>query len=145
MNRRRPAGQTLVETVLVLAIAAFFVQAGVFSWKQLVPKYRLQSAVWQVRTCLNQARFKSAWSGKTVRVRFIPGGYRLETYEDETKSWILDRAGSVEGAEIQANNSPTFTPQGTVANLASITVANVRGTYKITVAISGRIKAVKTG
>lgn len=145
MNRRRPAGQTLVETVLVLALAGFLVQAGAFSWKQLVPKYRLQSAVWEVRTCLNQARFKSVWAGKPVRVRFVPGGYRLETYEEGTKSWRLERAGLVAGAEIQANNAPTFYPQGTVANLASIIVANSRGAYKITIAISGRIKAVKTG
>ncbi len=145
MNRSRPAGQTLVETVLVLALAGFLIQAGAFSWKQFVPKYRLQSAVWEVRTCLNQARFKSVWTGKAARVRFVPGGYRLEIYEEEAKSWRLDRAGNLDGATIQANNAPTFYPQGTVANMASIVVANSRGSYKITIAISGRVKAVKTG
>ncbi len=144
MNKRGPAGQTLVETVLVLALAGFLVQAGAFSWKQIVPKYRLQSAVWEVRTCLNEARFKAVWTGKAARARFVPGGYRLETYEEGAKSWRLLRAGLVEGAEIRANNSPTFYPQGTVANLATIIVSNVRGEYKITIAISGRIKAVKT-
>lgn len=145
MNRRRPAGQTLIETVLVLALAGFVVQAGAFSWKRLEPKYRLQSAVWEVRTCLNEARFKSIWIGQPARVRFVSHGYRLEIYEEGTKSWRLQRAGVVDGAEIQANNAPTFYPQGTVANLASIIVSNSRGSYKITIAISGRIKAVKTG
>ena len=36
-------------------------------------------------------------------------------------------------------------PQGTVSDLASITVANARGSYRITVAITGRIRTVRTG
>jgi Tfp pilus assembly protein FimT len=139
-------GFTLVETVLAMALAAFFAYAGAISLGRFVPKLRLQTAVWEVESSLNQARFKAAWKGTPARVRFgEPSRYALEVYDGEADAWRLERAGVLEGVVVDANNAPVFHPQGTVSNLASITVSNSRGSYKITVAISGRIKAVKTG
>ncbi len=144
-GHNRPCGQTLIETILVLALAGFIIQAGAFSWNRLAPKYRLQSAVWEAHTALNQARFKAAWEGAPVRVRFEPHGYALERYDMSAKVWRLSRSGLLEGVDIAANNAPTFYPEGTVSDLATILVSNVRGGYKLTIAISGRIKVAKVG
>jgi prepilin-type N-terminal cleavage/methylation domain-containing protein len=139
-------GFTLLETVLAIALAAFFAYAGSISFSRLVPKFRLQGAVWEVESSLNQARFKAAWKGAPVRVRFGESSrYALEVYDGETDAWRLDRAAALEGVMVAANNAPVFHPQGTVSNLATITLSNSSGSYKITIAISGRIKAVKTG
>lgn len=46
----------------------------------------------------------------------------------------------LEGVNVEANNSPLFHPEGTVSNLASIYVFNSWGKYRITIAITGRIK-----
>ena len=139
----RRSGYTLVEAVLVLTLAGFVVQAGAFSWNKLAPKYRLQSAVWEVHTALNQARFKAIWESAPVRVRFAPHSYALERYDEATKSWRLSRSTALEGVDIASNNAPTFHPEGTVSDLATIIVSNVRGSYKLTIAISGRIKVAK--
>jgi len=136
-------GYTLVETAMVLALAGFIIQAGAFSWRRLEPKFRLQSGVWKVHTALNQARFRAIWTGTAVRVRFVPGGYRVETYDGESEAWRLRSAGIFEGVDVRANNTPAFHPEGTVSSLASIALSNSRGAYKITIAITGRIKVAK--
>lgn len=138
-------GFTLVETVLALGLAGFLVYGAVLSFKGFVPKFRLETGVWQVRSVLNEARFGAAWTGVPRRVRFGASGYTLEAYDEGLKSWRMVRAARLEGVEISANNDPAFYPEGTVANLATIEVANARGAYRITVAISGRVKVAKAG
>ncbi len=139
----RRNGFTLLETVIAMALAAFFVHAGSISIGRLVAKLRLQRAVWEIGSSLNQARFRSVWEGAPVRVRFEGARYRLEIYEAGAEGWRLDRAGLLEGVTVEANNSPAFYPEGTVSNLATIVVSNPTGSYKITIAISGRIKAAR--
>ena len=138
-------GFTLVETVMVLALAGLLVYGGAVTFRGFVPKLRLEAGVWEVRSSLNQARFRAVWRGTPFRVRFVPRGYRLEAYDEEAGAWRLDRAGAFEGVAVEANNNPAFYPQGTVSNLATITVRNSRGAYRITVAISGRVKTVRVG
>jgi len=139
----RSRGYTLVETVMVLALAGLLVYGGAVTFRGFMPKLRLQAAVWAVRSVLNEARFKAIWRGEPFRVRFLPGGYRLEAYKGEAGTWRLDRSGVFEGVAVHSTNDPAFHPEGTVSNLATVTVSNSRGEYRITVAISGRIKTVK--
>lgn len=136
-------GFSLIEGLLVLALASIVIFAAPPSFFSIYPKYRLQKAVWEVQTCLNQARFKSIFEGTPVRVRFSTFAYFLEYYDEAEKRWLTKEKDFLEGVKLIANNSPTFHPTGTVSNLASILISNTRGTYKITIAISGRIKAAK--
>jgi type II secretion system protein H len=133
-------GFTLLEVLAVLAAAAVLVYGASSAFLNLAPKYRLKKAAWEIQTRLNYARYKSIVEGRPVRVRFEPTGYAVEKYDDSQKTWQPDVRGSIEGVQIAANNSPTFHPLGTVSNLATITVSNSWGTYRITLAISGRIR-----
>jgi hypothetical protein len=92
---------------------------------------------------LNYARYKAIFEGIKIRVRFNAAGYAIEKYSDEQKEWKQERKYSLQGVTLQANNNPVFHPSGTVSNLASITISNSSGTYRITLAISGRIKTMK--
>lgn len=130
---------------MAASLFALLVYAGSLSFLKLIPKFRLQTALWEVTTCLNQARFKAIWQGKAYRVSFAASGYALDWYDEEHKAWKADRSALLTGVEIQANNAPVFHPGGTVSDLATITVKNSRGSYKITIAISGRIKTTKLG
>jgi Tfp pilus assembly protein FimT len=138
-------GFTLVETVLAIALAGFLIYGGSVSFKQLIPKFQLQTGLWEVQSSLNQARFKSAWKGRRYRVRFEGPVCALEAYDEGSQTWRLDRIARLEGVEVRANNNPTFYPEGTVSDLATITVSNARGSYKITVAITGRVRAKRVG
>jgi prepilin-type N-terminal cleavage/methylation domain-containing protein len=136
-------GFTLVEAVIVLALVSLLILVGSGSISGLAPRYQLQRAVWEVRARLNQARIRSVWEGISVRVRLSSGAIALEQYDEGGKTWRTVQTEFLEGVRIEANNSPIFHPTGTVTGLATILVSNSRGAYRITLAISGRIKVVK--
>ncbi len=144
MADRRP-GFTLIEALLALALAGFFAFAAVSSVGRLGHRLRLRSGVWEVTAGLNQARFSAIFSGTPVRVRFAAPGLVLERFDESAGAWRASRAVVLPGVVARANNAPVFHPQGTVSGLATITVGNVSGEYRITVAITGRIRTVRTG
>jgi prepilin-type N-terminal cleavage/methylation domain-containing protein len=136
-------GFSLPEVVIVIALLGIIIGAGAGSVQGLAPKYHLEKAVWEARARLSQARINSIWEGVPYRVRFAAEGYFLEIYDEPTKTWVIRRSGPLEGVSIDANNTPIFHPTGTVSNLATILLSNSRGRYKITLAISGRVKISK--
>ena len=142
---RKPEGFTLVEIVLALTLAGLFIYGATYSFQRLVPKFQLQSGIWEVTSGLNQARFRAIMSGEPVRVRFVPAGFVFERYDEAAKIWRTARTASLPGVAVRANNNPVFHPQGTVSDLASIYVSNSRGAYRVTIAITGRIRAMRVG
>jgi prepilin-type N-terminal cleavage/methylation domain-containing protein len=136
-------GFSLTETIISLSILALIAVAVSASFLNKAPRYRLQSAVREIHSRLNYARYKAIFKGIKVRVKFDAASYTIEKYSEEQKEWKQERKYSLQGVTLQANNSPVFHPSGMVSNLASITVSNSSGTYRITLAISGRIKTMK--
>ncbi|MGB8952671.1 MAG: hypothetical protein WCC06_08395 [Candidatus Aminicenantales bacterium] len=136
-------GFSLIEAVVSLFILAGLIYIASVSLLDLAPKYRLESAVWKVNTALNHARYKSIFNGVSVRTKFSSAGYEFEKYDDAQKEWKRDEWHLLEGVRIEANNCPIFHPEGTVSNMASIMVSNAWGRYKISLAISGRIKITR--
>jgi len=140
----RTDGFTLIESLVALAICSLVVMAGSTAFSGLSNRLRLERAAWGVRACLSQARVKSIWEGIPVRAHFNSTGYDLEEFDELTKSWRIGEREKLDGVLIEANNNPVFHPTGTVSNLATILVSNSRGSYRITLAISGRIKTIRT-
>lgn len=136
-------GFTLVEIIVALAILAILISLAYVPLMNLVDKYRLEKAVGEVRAALNTGRAKAILDGLNYRVRFAANRCEIEKYDEDAKAWIIEAAAGFEGAAVEANNNPVFTPEGTVTNLATIRVANRRGGYKLTLAITGRIKIVR--
>jgi type II secretion system protein H len=139
------AGFTLVETVLVLALVGLLVLGGAHAVGAMLPRIHLRSGTWEVTSGLNQARFRAIMSGEPVRVRFGATGFLLERRDDGEATWTPLRATRVEGVTVRANNAPVFHPQGTVSDLATVTVSNAKGSYRITIAITGRIRTSRVG
>jgi prepilin-type N-terminal cleavage/methylation domain-containing protein len=139
-NRKK--GFSLVEALIATFILAIILSLASTSFLNLAPKYRLKSAVREINSRLNYARYKSIFEGVKVRIKFDQRGYAIEIYDEEKNEWRREREYFLDGVTLQANNSPTFHPVGTVSNLASIYITNSWGKYKITLAISGRIKVV---
>ena len=140
--RRR--GFTLIETALALALGALLICGSAVAVHRLLPKLQLQAGIWQVTAGLNQARFQAILSGGSCRVRFAAPGFVQERYDETAGAWRPARSVPLPGVVVQANNAPIFHPQGTVSDMATIVVSNARGSYRITVAITGRIRTVRT-
>jgi len=138
-------GFTLIEVLIALALAGLFLGAGAYSLHRIGPGLHLRAGIWEVTSGLGQARFRAIMSGEPVRVRFFPSGFVLERFDEMAGVWRPARTAVLSGVTVRANNAPVFHPQGTVSGLATVTVANARGSYRITVAITGRIKTVKIG
>ncbi len=136
-------GFSLLEIVISLFLLSFLIVLASTSFLNLAPKYKLKKAVWEINSRLNYARFKAIFEGRSIRIKFGRESYAIEKYDEQKKIWQLEEKSYLEGVSIQANNSPTFHPQGTVSNLASISISNSWGRYRITLAITGRIKILK--
>lgn len=144
-TKRSPArrGFTLFEAVIVMSLLGMLIYLGTGSLLTLIPKYKLESAMWDIRSTLNAARYMAVFECTSVRVRFSESQWEMEKYDHGRKAWISCRKRAVDGVRIEANNTPLFTAQGTVSGLATITIANRWGAYKITMAISGRVKTTR--
>lgn len=138
-------GFTLVEAVLALGLAGLVALGAAQAIGGLGPRIRLRAGTWEVTSGLGQARFRAIMGGEPVRARFLPGGFVLETRDEATGAWTLRRSVGLEGVSVRANNAPVFHPQGTVSGLATITVSNAKGSYRITIAITGRIRTIRIG
>ena len=135
-------GQSLIETLIMISILAVLLYIGAASFHGLEPKFRLQAAAWEIVSRLNQARFRAIRDGAPVRVKFADRRYRLEAWDEETAAWKLVDGSALAGVALKANNAPVFYPEGTVSNLATILVSNSGGGYRITLAMTGRVKVV---
>jgi len=136
-------GFTLIETSIALAVTAMLIYLAGTTLQNLIPKYKLEKSVWEVGSALNAARAKALYKGVSHRVKFGPGLMAVESYDPARKAWVLEERHIAEGVSIEANNAPVFGADGAVSGLATILVSNRWGTYKITLAITGRIKTTK--
>lgn len=134
-------GFTLIEAVISIAIASLFLVSASAGISSLESKYQLLSGVWEVEARLNSGRFRAAAKGESVRVRFSSTAVFLERRREDPEAWIPFESHVIPGVFVQSNAAPVFLPQGTVAPLATIQVWNRSGRYRITLAITGRIKA----
>jgi len=139
--RARYRGATLIETLLVLGLMAILFLAGSASVSRSAGLYDLERGVWEIRSLLSQTRIRSIWEGVSTRLRLGRLGYFMDRYDDEAKAWRVVESGAWERITVDANNSPVYHPTGAVTGMATIIVSNARGAYRITLAITGRIKA----
>jgi Tfp pilus assembly protein FimT len=135
-------GFSLLEALVSLFLLGLVTATASRSLQRSTPRYRLLRAVREVHSAMNSARYRAIFKGFRVRVRFNERGYVVEDFDPSEGEWKNRPSVRLEGVTVEANNAPVFHPLGTVSNLASIYIWNGRGRYRITIAISGRIKAV---
>lgn len=143
MNEICRPGFTLIEAAVALALAGTLAFMGAGSLLSLAPKYRLEAAVWAARAALNRARYRALHEGVSYRVRILEDGLALDRHDPDAGTWVQASRSLCEGVRLSANNTPIFTPLGSVTGLATITVGNGWGAYRLTLAITGRIKTAR--
>jgi prepilin-type N-terminal cleavage/methylation domain-containing protein len=140
MTVRKDKGFTLTELIISLSLLGVLVAMMAVSYLHQSPKYRLKKVVWEIHSRLNYARYKSITKGEKYKISFEDNAYTIEKFNESQGQWKRDLWNLCEGVLIESTNSPIFHPKGTVSNLASIMISNSWGKYKISIAISGRIK-----
>jgi len=142
ISGNRP-GFSLMEALITISLLSMLTVLGSLSFQHAAPRIRLHNAAWEVNARLNWARYKAIYSGEKIKMVLEPDRYTVFAFDTVQNSWLPIQTHILEGVVVSANNSPIFHPGGTVSNLATIVIGNSAGGYKITLAISGRIKLTK--
>lgn len=140
---KKSNGVSLFEALVCIFILSIMIGLSSATFLNVSPKYKLKNAVWEIHSRLNYARYRAVFDGEKVRMRFESPFYVIEKFDTDQKVWTQTLQNFLEGVTVAANNSPIFHPSGTVSNLASIDVSNSWGKYRITIAITGRIKVTQ--
>lgn len=141
--KHRPWGFSLTEVMIGVFIIGLITTFASYAMLQSSPRYQLRQSTWAIQMKLNQARYLAIFKNIPHRCVFKKGALFLEKKDQASGNWVPISYQELPGVTAEANNTPTFHPQGTVSNLASILVYNSAGSFKITIAISGRIKTLK--
>lgn len=136
-------GFSLLEAILVMAILSLSALLVWPSISKVRARYELEMAVWEVHTRMNYLKYRALHDGASYRLQILKQGYAVEIYDKDAAKWQQVEKVLLSGVYLEANNSPAFHPEGTVSGLATITIANRSGTYRLSLAISGRIKVTR--
>ena len=140
-------GYTLVELVVVLAVAAVATALAYPALSGMRRGQELEKAATQMAQCLRLSQWRSVVCGRRVRVvpRQEPGGgWLLRVEREEGADWVPDGEGpAVPRGVILAVAGPAekvFNPDGT-CSLGSFTMRGAGGVYRCTLApATGRVR-----
>jgi len=136
-------GFTLIENLVMVSVLGFLLILAIPFQARVRSRYNLEMAVWQIHSEINHLKYKAVKDLVPYRFCIFSRGYVIEKYNNASSEWKKVDQKILSGIWLEANNSPVFYPEGTVSHLASITMANSAGKYRLTVAISGRIKIIR--
>ncbi len=142
-SRLLPArGFNLIEIIIVIFIVGCLLA---FAWPAITKaslRFGLERAVWEVHSTMNLLKYRALRDGCAYRLKINSNGYTVEKYDSGEKLWLQVEKVILSGVNLEANNSPTFYPEGTISNMATITISNQAGSYRLSIAITGRIKVI---
>jgi len=135
-NKQWNAGLTLVELLVVVAIALVFMGIALPSFLSWLPSAQLSSAVRQIATDLQVARMRAIAQNANYTVSFASSIY---TYGSDSR----DITQLYPGVSIVSASNPTFSSRGT-ANAVTIRLTNGTRDKWVCVKVVGRINVQDT-
>lgn len=140
-------GFTLIELVIVSAIAVVLAEMLAQNFIAQMPTYRLNGAARWIAADLMTARAQAVSRVHNVTVSF-PNNHAYTIWRDVDKDGVID-ADEVESKDIQstyqdvslaATDNPMFNSRGGANTQTTITVTNASGSKLITINTAGFIK-----
>lgn len=136
----KKSGFTLLELVLVIALAMTLMAIAVpnfFSW---LPTLRLSAATRQIFMDLRAARMKAIAQNANFQVSFSGSSYVIQ----KCVGLCTNDSGNIllpEGIIASVSATPQFLPRGT-ANSATITLSNGVQSQQVEVSLVGRVRII---
>lgn len=142
---RKSAGFTVVELLIVIAVAGVLTAMAVPNFTTWVANYRLKSAAQAVHANLIGAKMLGAKEGREYRITTAATGITIQqgNLSSGSTAWTTIKTlnmADYPGVSANAANAIVFAPRGTASN-ETITLTNAQNATKtITVSIAGRVK-----
>lgn len=144
---RKDAGFTLIEVIIVIAIAGVLAGIAVPNFLTYQSNYRLKGALSSLRGDLVGARMLAIKRGVEYQVAFSSDGYLIQrgnlssSSTSYTTEVTRNFADEYQGVTASATANPVFSPRGTVTPApVTITLQNDLKSQTITVYVAGKIK-----
>jgi type IV fimbrial biogenesis protein FimT len=141
-------GFTLVELMIVIAVMAILFTIAMPTFQNYMTQSRLRGAAREVASDLMEARMKAIKQNNNFKI-FFTSNHEYIILDDTNNSGTVDSGETTQTRDIQtefydvtlsSNNNPIFGPNGTAANMATVTLSNSAGSRYVSVAITGRVK-----
>jgi type IV fimbrial biogenesis protein FimT len=149
MCRGFPRGFSVVEVIVVLAVAAVLASIAIPNVLFQLPRYRLSGAARQIMGDLMWARMQAVTQKNEFRILVIDD-HRYQILDDDDNDGVVEPGERVRvrdigkvypGVSISHTANPIFFPRGS-ASVGSITLSNNSGSKKLKIHITGRVKLV---
>ena len=134
-HKHGDGGFTVMELMVVTAIAAVVMGIAIPSFLTWLPTLRLSSAARQVATDLQVARMKAISQNASNTVTFASGTYTFTLSPTDSRN-----VGQLyPGITVTSPSNPTFSPRGTATAAVTITLSNGSATTLVCVKTVGRV------
>ncbi len=149
IHSHKSEGFTLLEIIIVIAIAGIIAAIAVPSLVNQLPRYRLSGAARQVMGDLMWARMEAVSEKNEFRI-FVIDSHRYQILDDDDNDGIVGSGEKVrvkdirdEYPDVSISNTtnPIFFPRGS-ASMGTITLSNSSGSKKLKIHLTGRVKMV---
>ncbi len=149
IHNHKSEGFTLLEIIIVIAIAGILAAIAVPSLVNQLPRYRLSGAARQVMGDLMWARMQAVSEKNEFRI-FIIDSHRYQILDDDDnngsvgsgeKVQVKDIRDEYPDVSISNTTNPIFFPRGS-ASMGTITLSNSSGSRKLKIHLTGRVKMV---
>lgn len=138
MNKNN-SGLSLIELLIYFLILSIIFSICVLSFKSFRRESEITNGVRTVIAALNTARYNAVKDYEKVKVR--QNNSEIFLQKKIKGKWKTYKKFEVKGElSLKFNNSPVFSPMGSVSPLCSIYIKNKFKGYKSSISMAGRIK-----
>lgn len=141
-------GFTILELMIVITVMGILAAIAVPNFQTFMAQRRLNGAARMVMSDMMSARMQAVTHNNNFQVFFLDAN-RYQILDDDNNNGVADSGEASQIINIQttysgvtmiSTNNPIFSPKGTAANWATITLSNSSGSRKVMVAITGRAR-----
>lgn len=142
MNKQNREGLSLIELLIYFFLLSILLLFGIKGFKSFQRESEISNGIRVVIAALNTARYHAI--DKYEKIKVYQKDKNISLQKKKEGDWITYKTFNIKGElTVKFNNSPVFSPLGSVSPLCSVLVKNDVKGYKTSISMAGRIKTLQ--